>query len=738
LHAPAEAGSPRCIRCAGPALRAVLDCARRAGTPEQAEPVLAAWADALGDDDAAPVRLDLALLRAELGRLDEALADLPEDAGTVRSAVLVRRAGAALAADQPGRAAGDLRQALALAPGHPQAAAALVLLGEHEAHQHTVEGRHGEAYRGYRELLLKDPAHPRLLHAVGLAGYRFASASASASSESETAGGPDGPDGPDEQVWAWTLGCLVAALHGEELWAETARITGREADPQRTAAARAAVIDSLRDDLRAVDRAAGRTGDETTAWTLRLGMEAQAADAFAQEDVRITLPGRPARRLVVGPTLDGLLRAAPETAGWGEAYQQAVGAWRRAAGPGTPALGRALSLFGALGPQQYLHLQGRQAAAVAALDAVAEGARGAAWHSLLGASLVSQAREHHRNQDWREALDCLARAGAVPGVVLPADVARIAAESGVRAARALLKSTVDDQQGAAELLEKAFELAPDDPEVRGDLGATYAQWARKINNEEKDYPRALALLAKSQELAPGDPTARHFLRAALGNRAGQLSRVDASEAELLEAVEMWQQLIDLDDDPENRRGLAFVLRQLARSAAFADDSNTAIRRMASALDIDPDWEGDYTRAGTEATRRISVMLANHVIDHMQDEPFLAQAAMLQKAKSYDNSPDIRRLMVSVWRGEAIGLFERRRYLEATGLLKEALELAASPEDKAKIHNELGIVLSSLAVAQANDGRYYEAQGAIAMALQHNPDDRELRALATRINNLNRR
>ncbi|MFE3500885.1 hypothetical protein [Kitasatospora sp. NPDC059160] len=732
LHAPAGSASPRCTHCTGPALRALLDCARRAGTPEQAEPVLAGWAEALGDGAAAaPVRLDLALLRAELGRLDEALADLPEEAGPARAAVLVRRAGAALAAEQHGRAAGDLRRALALAPGHPQAAAALVLLGEHEAHQHAVEGRHREAYRAYRALLLDDPAHPRLLHALGLAGYRFAAATGATAT-----GAADGTvaEAADEQAWAWTIGCLVAALHREELWTETARTTGREADPQRTAAARTALTDRLREDLRALDRAAGRSGDETTAWTLRLGMESHAADAFAQEDVRIALPGRPTRRLVLGPGLDRLLRA--ELAGWGEAYQQAVGAWRR--GPGAasgPALGRALGLFGALGPQQYLHLQGRQAAAVAALDAVAEGERGAAWQSLLGAALVSQAREHHRNQDWREALDCLTRARSVPGLVLPVEVAKVAAESGVRAARALLKSSVDDQEGAAGLLEKAFALAPDDPEVRGDLGATYAQWARKINNEEKDYLRALELLAKSAELAPGDPTARHFLRAALGNRAGQLSRVDASDAELQEAVGTWKRLIELDDDPENRRGLAFVLRQLARSAAFVDDSARALARMLEALVWDPDWEGD---AASEAGRRVSVLLANHVIDHMQNSTFQAQAAMLHKARSYDDSAEIRGLMVSVWRSRAISFYEERLYVEAIGLLREALELAVAPEDTAKLKTELGIVLSSFAVARANAGNHLEAQGAMELALQHNPHDRELRALADRINKLGRR
>ncbi|RKT19061.1 hypothetical protein BX285_3506 [Streptomyces sp. 1114.5] len=743
LYAPEGTASPRCIRCAGPALRAVLDCARRAGTPDQAEPVLAAWATVLGDGDgdgtaAAPVRLDLALLRAELGRHDEALADLPPDATALRAAVLVRRAGAALAADRPGQAAVDLRQALALTPDHPQAAGALVLLAEHEAHQHALDGRHREAWEAYRTLLRQDPAHPRLLHALGLAGYRLAAA----------AGAPDGPGTADEEVWAWTLGCLVAALYQPELWAETARTTGRTAEPQRLAAARAGLIDRLRDDLRALDRAAGRGGDEITAWTLRLGMEAHGADAFAQEDVRITLPGRPARRLTAGPTLDRLLRARPGAAesgqaepgaaesgptGWAEAFDRAVRPWRQSApGPGAAPLTRALSLFGALGPQYYLQLQGRQAAAVAALDAVAENERGEAWQALLRDSLVAQAREHHRNQDWREALDCLTRARAVPGAVLPADAAAIAAESGVRAARALLKNSLDDQPGAAELLEKALALAPDDPEVRGDLGATYAQWARKINNEDKDYTRALDLLQKSLDLVPGDPTARHFLEAALGNRAGQLSHPEATDAELEEAADAWRALIALKPDPDNRLGLAFVLRHLARSAAFADDRVRAVERMAEALDADPEWEGDARR---EAPRRVAVMLANHVVDALQDKPFTTQAALLQKAKSYDDSDDIRRLMVSVWRGEAIGHYEARSYVQAIRLLEEALGLSRTPEDVAKLHRELGIVYGSYAVQSANARRLREARELARQAVEHSPEDAELRAMQRRINGL---
>ncbi|MBD0672914.1 hypothetical protein, partial [Streptomyces sp. CBMA156] len=614
------------------------------------------------------------------------------------------------------------------------AGGALALLAEHEAHQAALDGRHREAWEAYRDLLREDPAHPRLLHALGLAGYRLA-AGPGGSGRSDEATGSDAPTVPEESIWSWTLGCLVAALHQPDLWAESARITGRTPEPQRLAAARTGLLDRLRDDLRVLDRAAGRSGDEVDAWTLRLGMEAHSADAFAQEPVRITLPGRPARRLALGPTLDRLLRTEPGPAGWAEAFEQAVRAWRRPAdpdGPEAPALTLALGLFGDLGPQRYLRFQGRQAAAVTALDAVPEQRRGEEWQELIGESLVSQAREHHRNQDWREALDSLTRARSVPGARLPADTVAIAAESGVRAARALLKNSMDDQAGAAELLEKALALAPDDPEVRGDLGATYAQWARKINNEDKDYRRALALLERSTELAPDDPTARHFLEAALGNRAGELSSPEATDAELEEAAEAWRSLIALNPDPDHRIGLAFVLRHLARSAAFADDRVRAVERMAEALDADPEWEGEVEH---EAPRRVSVMLANYVVDAMQEETFTAQCAMLKKARSYDDSEEIRRLMVSVWRGEAISQYEARRYPMAIDLLEEALHLSRTPEDTGKLHRELGIVYGSYAVQQANARKLPQARELARKAVNHSPRDSDLRAMQSRINSL---
>jgi hypothetical protein len=40
---------------------------------------------------------------------------------------------------------------------------------------HAGEGRLREAFDGYVAALLGDPGSPRLLHAVGLTGYRLAS-----------------------------------------------------------------------------------------------------------------------------------------------------------------------------------------------------------------------------------------------------------------------------------------------------------------------------------------------------------------------------------------------------------------------------------------------------------------------------------------------------------------------------------------------------------------------------------
>jgi hypothetical protein len=111
-------------------------------------------------------------------------------------------------------------------------------------------------------------------------------------------------------VWSWTLGALVAGVYSPDVWGQTASVSGRALAPGQVGKARGLLIERLGDDLRALDVAAGRSGQEVGAWSTRVGMELRCAEAFAQEDLRITLGEGPARRLILGPALLRLLTAA--------------------------------------------------------------------------------------------------------------------------------------------------------------------------------------------------------------------------------------------------------------------------------------------------------------------------------------------------------------------------------------------------------------------------------------------
>ncbi|WP_030273873.1 hypothetical protein [Streptomyces sp. NRRL B-24484] len=736
-------GSPRCSRCAERSLLAVLDCALRAGLPQEGERTLAAWAAVLGDSPAGvTVRAALCLLQADDDDLDAALAALPAAAHRARTTVLVRRAARAVGAGRFGDAAGDLREAVRLTPGHALAAEALGVLAEHEAARHAAEGRYQEAWDCYHALLLKDPSHPRLLHALGLVSYRLAAAAPARGipaqrGPQEAAGArPTAPDRDDraEDLWHWVIGCLVPSLHLPDVWDAAAHVTGRDAEPPRVAAARAALTDRLRTDLRTLDQADGRSGDEVDAWTVRLGMEVRCAEAFAEDEVGIGRPDGGSHRLVVGPVLERLLRTSPpssELSAWQGAFEYAVLPWRKPGPYGVHPLTHALGLFDDLGPQRYLLLQGRHAAAVSALETADGTEPDEVRQQLLREALTSQAAEHHRHQEWREALECLTRACTLPGPELTGELAALGADAGLRAARALLKEHDDDQAGAAELLEQALALSPGHREVRENLGAAYAQLARKVNNETKDYRQALVLLRKALALAPDDPTAHHFLVAALRNLATEVS-VLGPGGELVEATDLWQELTELDDEPEDRAGLVYVLQLRSLTAALDDRRGEAVARMAEALAADPEFDGD---PDAEAPRRVSVVLANHVLEKYQDRPFNERASMLRRAQTYDDSGEMRAVLVNVWRSEAATDFEADRFTDAATLLEQALEMAGSADAKANIRKELGVVYGAHAVRNANARRFVEARKLIGKAVARDPDDSGLRSLKYRIDRL---
>lgn len=737
-----EAGaSPRCATCVSSACAAVLACAARADALEEAVPVLEAWAEQLGSSpDAAGVRTALALARARLGDLDQAL-DLLADADTADAAraaqlaeILVQRAARDLREDRATRAAVDLRRAADLTPGHTAALAALVPLAEHEAFGHAAQGRWRQAFDAYVPLLRTDPAHPRLLHAVGVTGYRAAAADSSCDDVA--------------QVWAWTLAALVAAVYLPDLWAATAQATGRELEPGQVAAARGALVERLRTDLRELDHAAGRDGEEIDAWTVRLGMEVRCAEAFAQEDLHLALGDGPARRLVLGPGLRRLLTA-PENAPanateWQERYAAAVRPYALAAArpheTDAPAAGRALTeVFGllhrTLGPHRYLMLQGRHAAAIAALEALPAAQRDGAYQVLLAEALTGLGEEQYRGRVWDEALDAFSRAGKLATNGLSDKHAKMAADAGLYAARALLgeQDTRDDQAGAVALLERAAELCPHDAALQAELGAAYAQLARKISNEKRDYETALELLRKAKKLAPDDRLARDFLRVVLGNLASRLTDEDgASPERLRRAAELWREAVVLDPDPKVKANLSYTLGLLARHAALGGDRLGALELMIEAVRNDPENKGEIAQ---EASRRMSVVLANYALEDLKQSPFPERAEALRRARSFDDSPEVRRVMCGAWRSQAVARFEAKRMEEAELLLAEAVKLAVDETTRREVTEDLVAVYRSHAVQAANARRIAEARTAIDKAVALAPGHREVAALKRSIDQM---
>ena len=429
LHRPDGVRTYRCERCASPVLQAILFCARKAEVLDKAELTLAAWAEAMHEAATArTLRRHLALLRAEAGDLDGALVWLPADAVRERVGLLIRRAAAAVDRGEPFQAVGDLRQALRLEPGHPQAIAALEALAEFEARQHALEGRDWAAFDGYLALVRQDPSNPRLLHALGLTAWRMAR-------------------GGNPAHWPWAIGALVSAVYAPGLWNDIARINGRpRAGKAQIADAREALLGELREDLRRVDTAARLGPDDVRSWTVRMGTDVFVSELYAKEKfgaaelASFADPSSPAGLVVASPALDHLLRQQAETS--------ALTAWRaradalHAVDPDTPRdRDRAAPMFGRWGPHHYLYEDGRFTAAIAALDAVPEPDRDADWTSLLRHVLVLRGMELHLEERWREALQCISRSVSLApdDEVTDSVLVEVASESGRNAARAVLR-----------------------------------------------------------------------------------------------------------------------------------------------------------------------------------------------------------------------------------------------------------------------------------------------------------
>ncbi|MFD0632085.1 tetratricopeptide repeat protein [Catenulispora yoronensis] len=285
----------------------------------------------------------------------------------------------------------------------------------------------------------------------------------------------------------------------------------------------------------------------------------------------------------------------------------------------------------------------------------------------------------------------------------------------------------DDWQSVITILERALTVAPDTTSLRADLGVAHTRKAAELRVVEKDHVLALSHVRRALDLMPDEPEAFALLEVVLAERAGSLTR-PGPDGDLLEAVQWWQELNEMDPKPQYQTGLSQALALLSCSAAVANRRPLALDRMAWALLADPEWTGGD--AAVAAPYQIAGHLVAQAMDDQYPKPFHDRAHRLRTALSYRDTPELRALMIALWRNEATFQYETRHYGLCAALLEEAQQLAEDPNATLNLGPKPGTDPDGLQ-QPFHWHLYPKARSLIKRTVDHFPDDDELRELHAR-------
>ncbi|MCX5212356.1 hypothetical protein OG689_24255 [Kitasatospora sp. NBC_00240] len=682
----------RCRGCLAPVTAALVDAARRAGDLAAAEAALTRWAPA---DPLA--RRTAALLRAERGDLAgaaQAYGEAGPDQASRAALAAVRFALAVHAAREQRHeeAERQLDLTLELVPAHPTGLRGKQLLAERRADLDEQEGRHPQAWEHRRASWQQAPGDLAAIHALALAAHRLAAS------------------GAGRVHWEWTAACWAAVLHSPAFWELLAERTGRTPGPEQIATARAALAERIGRDLRESDVADGPAAQRAdTALDVRWSLELRAAEEMA----RAALAGDGPAGLACGPLLLARIREQPAGPAWTGALDAALAA------RGGDGLARLAALLSPLGVQHFLLEQGLYEEAVAALA----GRPGEAAADLLTEVLLRQAGERHRHREWAAALDSWTSAAA-GGAALDTQREQIA-DAALQGVRALLAEDSENHAGAVALLEQALALAPGHHGVRQNLGASYLQLGRKVNNEQRDYTEALRLVRLALEFTPDDELVRRTASTVLGNRAGALMD-EGRDRDFAQAEELLREALALADGDDLRRTLSGVLYRKGRKLALARDRAPALAAATQAVVLDP--EKDPADARAEGRRILGVMLHNHALGEEFKSRPTERIGLLEEARWYEDDAQTREALAWTLRNHGVDRANADDFTRALALLKKSLDVL----DLADTRQQLALCYRIQAVALANRRDLHGARRAVREGLEIDPYNTELMMLNSQL------